>query len=246
MEHYRGKRFATDRPLLQCQEATARLILETQFTTADVDRVKPVGIRRRLQALARAGFTSTLIAAEIGGDSRNVYGLTVGRRGQGHVSPETARRIADAYEEMHLRDPVSDYGGNPQACTRVRRIAERKGFAPHICWDSDTLDDPEAFPEWTGACGTARGRRIHAREQIPVCDPCRLADLDPSEGFQAATFRAMRLERGWSQPQLGDRIGVARESIAGWETGRTNPREAIVPAILEAFQVERGALFKET
>lgn len=245
LEHYRGQRFGEDAPLARCQEATADLILGTQFTTADVDRAHPVGVRRRLQALARAGFTSPMIEDETGINWQHLHALTVGRKGRTHVSPETARRVSEAYERMHLRDPVKDYGGQPQSCSRVRMIAERRGYAPHTCWDSDTLGDPEAFPEWTGACGTARGRRIHAREGIPECQACRDRVLDPTTGFQSATFRALRLERGWSQPQLGDRIGCARESIAGWENGRTNPRESIVPAILSAFGVDRTVLFKE-
>lgn len=211
----------------------------------DRARVSGVGTARRLGALAVDGFPLKWIAEQSNYGTPWYYQkLLDGHRG-GKVTAAGARKIRELYDRLEVADPVAE--GIPLRSVRYcRTFAARRDYAPRHCWDSDTLDDPSAFPEWTGACGTARGRRIHAREGIPECQPCRERALDPAEGFQAATFRAMRLERGWSQPQLGDRIGVARESVAGWETGRTNPRETIVPAILEAFQVERGALFKET
>lgn len=206
--------------------------------------VPATGTVRRLLALWSAGFPMQWLVDESGfANLQHVQKLVGGQYSAVELRNHWA--VAELYDRVGEKPPEA-FGIDPGLAKWVRGWAAKRQAVPRTCWDPDTIDDPEAFPEWTGACGTARGRRIHAREGIPECQACRDRALDPAEGFQAATFRAMRLERGWSQPQLGDRIGVARESIAGWETGRTNPRETIVPAILEAFQVERGALFKET
>ena len=41
-------------------------------------------------------------------------------------------------------------------------------------WDDDTIDDPAAFPDWTGKCGTPDGYDAHYKMKIlPSCQPCR-------------------------------------------------------------------------
>jgi DNA-binding XRE family transcriptional regulator len=207
--------------------------------------VPVAGTVRRIEALNEAGFPLRWIADESGYGNHWLYQqLLSGARGEKGILYANAQKVRELYDRIGEKTP-EDLGVPPRIARYSRTWAAKRNAVPRHCWDSDTLDDPKAFPEWTGACGTARGRRIHAREGIPECQACRDRVLDPATGFQSATFRALRLERGWSQPQLGDRIGCARESIAGWENGRTNPRESIVPAILGAFGVERTVLFKE-
>ena len=33
----------------------------------------------------------------------------------------------------------------------------------------------------------------------------------------------LRKQKGWSQEQLGERIGVIRQNVSKWETGDTTP-----------------------
>lgn len=248
----RGVRHAARdrRDVAEVRRSTASAILavapEINPPARGGGHVNPVGARRRLQALNAAGYPLSFLSAEMGWakDPAPAGRFVKGLQGGQFIIHSTFRKACEVFDRLEMVRP-EDMGIPFMSTERARRSAVRNNYAPAHCWDPDTIDDPDAFPEWTGRCGTAHGRRIHAREGIPVCEACRDADLNPAEGFQAATFRAMRLERGWSQPQLGERIGCARESIAGWENGRCSPREPVVPAILEAFGVERGALFKE-
>src|SRR5690606_40281199 len=56
-----------------------------------------------------------------------------------------------------------------------------------------SIDDPDAFPEWTGACGTVHGRQVHMREKIPMCDPCRKAHAERAAELKEYTFDHARL-----------------------------------------------------
>lgn len=40
-------------------------------------------------------------------------------------------------------------------------------------------------------------------------------------------IRRAREQRGWTQAQLAAEVGVARETIGNWETGASNPRNAM-------------------
>lgn len=46
-------------------------------------------------------------------------------------------------------------------------------WAPVGAWDEDTLDDPDAAPDWTGRCGTPGGAEAHRRRGTPTCQACR-------------------------------------------------------------------------
>lgn len=50
----------------------------------------------------------------------------------------------------------------------------------------------------------------------------------------AARIRRARELRGWTQQQLADQLGVARETVGNWETGVSTPRnkEALVRQVL--------------
>lgn len=39
----------------------------------------------------------------------------------------------------------------------------------------------------------------------------------------AENLMALRRGRGWSQEELGDRLGVSRQTVSKWETGQTTP-----------------------
>ena len=39
----------------------------------------------------------------------------------------------------------------------------------------------------------------------------------------AENLMGLRRSRGWSQEDLGDRLGVSRQTVSKWETGQTTP-----------------------
>lgn len=81
------------------------------------------------------------------------------------------------------------------------------------------------------------GHEIHAVPPVPIPAPLpdatlpRPADRDLPSAADAlavrcaigATFRALRLERGWSQPETGKPIYLAASEVSRTESGRRSP-----------------------
>ncbi|MCY0931632.1 hypothetical protein OTB20_36730 [Streptomyces sp. H27-H1] len=134
----------------------------------------PLGTRRRLQALNAMGYDGVWMASQLGICAGNLSALMLGRRGRRYVYAATARRVAAFYDKYQHTDPA-DVGRSAWHVSTTKTRAGKNGYALPWCWDEETIDDPRTEPEWTGACGTPEGFKIHRREQIPVCSRCRRA-----------------------------------------------------------------------
>ncbi|MFE9560027.1 hypothetical protein ACFYM0_02820 [Streptomyces sp. NPDC006487] len=134
----------------------------------------PLGTRRRLQALNALGYDGVWMAEQLGISPGNLNAMMLSVRSRHYVYAATAHRVAALYDEYQHTDPAGAGRGAWHISTAKTRAA-KKGYAPPSCWDEDTIDAPEAQPEWTGACGSTAGHAIHRREGIPVCDACRQA-----------------------------------------------------------------------
>ena len=55
-----------------------------------------------------------------------------------------------------------------------------------------------------------------------------------------ALIRARRQQLGLHQPEFADRVGVSRNAVSSWETGRSYPSRKIgkIEAVLAPFSVE--------
>lgn len=136
----------------------------------DRTAVDGTGTRRRLQALVWAGWTQSEVARRLGMHRAN-FGKTIVAD---LVEVATVKASRAVYDELWRVDPVT--AGVPVfRAEAARRIAVSRGWAPVGAWDDDTIDDPQAFPDWTGLCGTPQGSRVHYRIGVPVCPPCREA-----------------------------------------------------------------------
>lgn len=146
--------------------------------------VDATGTRRRLQALVAAGWPQAQLADRLGMHRSN-FG-TMLRSEQVFASTERAAR--KLYDALWKQDP-RDSGVDAQAYSRARNHAAARQWAPVGAWDDDTIDDPAAFPDWTGHCGTAKGYDQHRRLGVmPVCQPCRDARIaHRGEHREAAT-----------------------------------------------------------
>ncbi len=56
----------------------------------------------------------------------------------------------------------------------------------------------------------------------------------------------LRRSRGWSQEQLGDQLGVTRQTVSKWELGETTPEMEKIAAISDLFGVSTDELIKGT
>lgn len=56
----------------------------------------------------------------------------------------------------------------------------------------------------------------------------------------------LRRSRGWSQEQLGEQLGVTRQTVSKWELGETTPEMEKIAAISDLFGVSTDELIKGT
>lgn len=56
----------------------------------------------------------------------------------------------------------------------------------------------------------------------------------------------LRRAKGWSQEQLGEKLGVTRQTISKWELGQTTPELEKLAAISELFGITTDELIKGT
>lgn len=101
-----------------------------------VDRA---GTQRRLRALVALGWTARHLATRLRMSSRTMHQLLADDPAR--VRASTRARVAALHDELAMTLPPPSRG-----TTRARRIAARRGWAPPLAWDDDTIDDPAACP----------------------------------------------------------------------------------------------------
>lgn len=57
-------------------------------------------------------------------------------------------------------------------------------------------------------------------------------------------IRGLRAERGWSQAELANRLGVSRQTVNAIETGRYDPSLPLAFAIAAVFESTVDAVFE--
>ncbi|MFF9568464.1 hypothetical protein [Streptomyces sp. NPDC014685] len=160
-------------PQERVRPALAAAVLRVEPTLDNLGAATPissVGTHRRLTALVAAGWPQTYLAKRLG-TSNGGFGNLLGRS---QVIVRTARRVRALYDDLWLSDP-REHGVGARSFSRARNHGASHQWAPPGAWDEDTIDDPWAFPDWTGRCGTTGGEYVHFRIGVPVCDACRAA-----------------------------------------------------------------------
>lgn len=183
--------------------------------------VDSTGTLRRVQALRADGFPGRLLGERLGVSYEAVAQLA--KSGRAVVLESTRLAVVDLYDGLDGRWP-HEFGVVKHAIGKCATFARRAGYAPRSCWDPDTIDDPAAFPEWTGKCGTVFGWRIHETQEIPLCQPCADARGASDAELSGPRLLAARLRRGWSQERAAKESGVKVDQYRSWERGRTKPR----------------------
>ncbi|WP_097982853.1 hypothetical protein [Streptomyces sp. f150] len=128
--------------------------------------IDSTGTVRRVRALIALGYTLIDIA-----ESANVAVARVQTLAAGYPSLRrtVAERITNTYRAL---------SETPGTNTRAKNRALANRWAPPATWDDDTIDDPQARPEWTGHCGTDRGWWSHRQQNIPMCEACDQAHAE--------------------------------------------------------------------
>lgn len=104
------------------------------------DLVPAIGTRRRLRALAWAGYGIELVAARSGVP---IASVSSARKSEApRIARVNADRIADAYVELLLELPEP-------ASPRPRMLAAERGWDGPDAWSGVDMDDPDARPHQT-------------------------------------------------------------------------------------------------
>lgn len=162
------------------------------------------GTRRRIQALAAAGWPSNAIHEHV----NHITHKAVERlRACERVTARTARAVRDFYERV-AGQAAENQGVTPWIATRTRTYATKNGYADAMAWDDDTIDDPQAQPEL--------GRELNFHER---------AALRREEIIHLAWH-------GDTPEQILDRlngevsISTVRQIVQEWRTGEKRQRKA--------------------
>ena len=132
-----------DTPLKMEAAKLARILAVTvSGGVAAVGYVPRVGVARRVRALSAIGWTRAELAERLGMSSQNLTQLVNGCRGMDvrpneWVQATTWHKVADLYDELHMKPGPSESG---------RRRAAAKGWPPPMAWDEGAIDDPTARP----------------------------------------------------------------------------------------------------
>jgi hypothetical protein len=210
--------------------------------------VSMVGSQRRLRALMVIGWGMKTAAPFIGADTRNLAKILRGE--VKYVYAAMAQDIAAGYDKLITMDPF-EHCPQQGAVKNVMRQARERLYPGPACWDDDTIDDPDAVPEWTGACGTTEGYYLHLKYEILItwtdapsgrrrkvlCQPCINARAE-AEGLvngvvtdEAAIKEALRQMR--THRDIAAEFGVSTRTIqryaadlkkTGWVPNAKGPR----------------------
>ena len=133
-----GKR--GDGPTKRCNRDIAARILAITIPAkphellSDGHAVDNTGTIRRLQALQAIGHNLTEISRRLGRQPRNLGRIF--RANQ--CTATTARAVEALYNELSM---------TPGPDQRAINRATRRGWAPPLAWDDDTIDNPDASPD---------------------------------------------------------------------------------------------------
>lgn len=168
---------------LHPQTAQRLMAVTSKSGLGDRNRVDATGTRRRLQALAALGWSHAALADRMGVERRNLPRLL---REDRTVLMATARRVGRVYDELCWSFPPADTPRQKQSVTRAKTNAARRGWAPPLSWDEDTIDDPAAVPD--------------------LGEPVSIRRVEPEAVEWLRSF-------GMSDALIAQRLGVAPQSI---------------------------------
>lgn len=135
----------SDPPSKRVQRKTLEAILSVEprlENAAPKARVDATGTRRRIQALAAAGWPLNRIARELGW-RRSKVSLVLGTFER--VTVPTALAVRALYEQLWDKPCPAANGNEAAGIRKAKAHARRMGWAPPAAWDD--IDDPRDRPK---------------------------------------------------------------------------------------------------
>lgn len=222
-------------PLGDIYRETVEAALAVRFvapTTDEVGKWGPgVGTKRRIRGLMADGWSLRVVGELLDLSEQRTWQLAIGSNEQ--TTMRTDLKVAAVFEKLQHVSP-SDYGLTDFAITRAKNAAKKRGYVPSGCWDEDTIEDPEAVPEYTGHCGTEAGWLTHHLNEVPMCTPCtdavfngvrmpRVWEVKARYEFDSTAITDAMSERCMSATKLEQLAGVTRGVVGRWLNGEYSP-----------------------
>ncbi|NUV65714.1 hypothetical protein G6W57_01110 [Streptomyces sp. CAI-121] len=141
-----GKR----RPIrYQTRPDVAAKILSVTAETLRAHDIDGTGTRRRIQALAAAGWPFSRLDTHLGLSAQYIGDLIRRTENDLLVRADTADRVAEGYENLRGQKP-SRHGIKPHIIRRARTQAAERRWPTQAYWDQfpDAIDDPHFTPEY--------------------------------------------------------------------------------------------------
>lgn len=170
--------------------------------------VSSLGIQRRLNALRCDGYTVNFLASQLNKSFQHTSQMC--NRQQPTAWIGTYNAVVALYDRLAGKKP-SEFDISEVQSKRAFAYGSKAGGFPSIYWNDERLDDPDGFPDITGACGTVRGRHLHNVANEEACGACKLAAAEDSKRRRQ---RQKDIEAGLVEP-------IPRE---GRDTGRKDGR----------------------
>lgn len=175
-------------PTKRVMPKTRDALLAVNLDLAPGLTIDGTGTRRRLQALVTLGWSISELGRRLDTLPSN---LATTIHGHKEVTVATAAKVTALYDQLwDVTPPPSGRHGSVPA--RARAYAARKGWAPPLAWDDETIDDPQATPFVDGPTDITRSGT--GRVNVDSLTDCAH-------------------EWGLTMQQAADRLGVRRGSI---------------------------------
>lgn len=190
--------------------ATAERIMAVRASDYDGTlaglQIPALGVSRRLNSLRADGFSIRYLAPPLNRTEQRVSQLAA--MASPLVYSATHNEVSNLYDKLAGTDPLDVL--TSREVNRAKSYGLKVGGVPSIYWDSDALDDPDGFPDYTGACGTVKGTGLHRREDIPLCEPCRDARNEDRRDLKHGVREPLERGGGHDRGQWRDEALIVR------------------------------------
>lgn len=176
--------------------------------------VPVVGATRRIQALVALGFSMKTLDDIAGwgiySSRRIALGINVNSsKPLAYVYASRDAEVRALYEKLSNAKP-EDYGISRVSIGRALSYAKTRNWAPPGAWDDDTIDNPNAYPEFTGRCSTLAGAFIHLRAGTPICERCAKCVENKKNVVDVYKFHEV-YQLGKSHAESAQLLGISRD-----------------------------------
>lgn len=155
------------------------------------------GTRRRLEALMTLGYSSSEIGAGAGLSRHAIH--QVMRERATRVYRTNAAAIAAFYDQHWDKPAPESFASN-----YVQRLAAKRGYAPPLAWDDDTIEDPKAKPNVTAGEEVIDWQAIERAIKHSV----KGSRVKLTKRERQAAIQTMAL-RGATATEIARRLGVS-------------------------------------